>query len=207
MTSPSTTQAATTHAASAHPARLPPFDTLVAHFPNTTSVVAVKRLIGGRIDDTQAPPGQQWLGGADGDTCTIRMSRALNYSGAPIPSGFPGMVTVHGADHLNYAFRVQELHAWLIATYGPPDVRVPGKPASRDRLLGRKGLILFDIKFGMNADGATRALGHADLWDGTTFFDEIYGISSPARDFFDIADAVSLWATPGAAMLSAPVDA
>ena len=35
---------------------------------------------GGGADETNAPPSQQWLGGDHGDTCTLRMSRALNYS-------------------------------------------------------------------------------------------------------------------------------
>ena len=161
----------------------------------------VKRLIGGAADDTKAPPAQQWLGGEHGDTCTLRMSRALNYSGVPIPAHESKLRTVKGADKLNYAFAVQELHAWMIHRFGQPDIRVAGKPVSRDKFAGHKGIIIFDIKFGLNDDGATRALGHADLWDGKTFFDEIYGISTPARDFFTIADAVSLWVARGDAML------
>ena len=61
-------------------------------------------------------------------------------------------------------------------------------------------MIVFDIIFGRNPDG-TRAMGHADLWDGETFFDEISGISSPNRDFFNIAEGVSLWLTDGKAKL------
>lgn len=33
------------------------------------------------------------------------------------------------------------------------------------------------------------------------FFDEIYAISTPARDFFTMADAVSVWIAEGDAML------
>ena len=84
---------------------------------------------------------------------------------------------------------------------GQPDIRVAGKPVSRDTFAGPKGIIIFDIRFGLNDDGVTRALGHADLWDGKTFFDEIYGISTPADDFFARADAVSLWTAQGDAML------
>jgi hypothetical protein len=61
---------------------------------------------------------------------------------------------------------------------------------------------VFDIVFGLNPDGRTRALGHADLWDGETFFDELSGQSNQRRDFFNIADAVSLWTLTGTAVLS-----
>lgn len=186
---------------------LPPFPALVAHFPNMLSVVTLKRLIGGGADDLDAPPGQQWLGGANGDTCTLRMSRAFNYAGLPIPANDPALHTVKGSDHLNYAFRMQELHQWMLRHFGKPDVAVRGKPADRAPFQGKKGVILFDIKFGMNADGVTRAMGHADLWDGSTFFDEIFGVSSPERDFFDIADGVSLWLASGDGELPPPPDA
>ncbi len=43
----------------------PSFDRLVAAYPSPLkySVAEVKRLVGGAIDDTGAPPAQQWLGG------------------------------------------------------------------------------------------------------------------------------------------------
>lgn len=188
-----------THARS----RLPPFDRLVETYPAAQTVTAVKQLIGGGADDTRAPPGpQQWLGGANGDTCTLRMSRAFNYSGSPIPHGFPGLRTVKGRDHLNYAFAVREFEAWVRRNLGPADITVSGKPVARDKFLGHKGLIIFDIVFGPNADGS-RALGHADLWDGKTFYDEINGISGAGDfDFFRRADRVSLWLTDGKATLS-----
>ena len=42
------------------------------------------------------------------NTCTIRMSRSFNYSGAKIPGNYPGLTTVKGKDGLRYAFRVAE---------------------------------------------------------------------------------------------------
>ena len=59
---------------------VPPFDVLNRNYPNFVSVETVKRLIGGALNDLDAPPNQQWLGGANGNTCTIRLSRTLNYS-------------------------------------------------------------------------------------------------------------------------------
>lgn len=188
--------------AHAHYRAVPSFDTLVANYPKDPSAANVKKLIGGGIDDTSAPPDQQWLGGPDGDTCTIRMSRDLNYSGIPIPANFSGLRTARGRDHKHYAFAVQEMRSFLAAAFGPPTIESKGKPVSRDPFAQAKGIILFDIKFGLNPDGVTRALGHVDLWDSRTFFDEIFGVSSPHRDFFNIADKVSLWVATGNAFLS-----
>jgi hypothetical protein len=180
----------------------PSFDLLVQNYPDPRSigVAAVKHLIGGGADDTK-PGTDHWLGGENGDTCTLRMSRALNRACLPVPAHFPGLRTVRGNDGLRYAFAVQELHAWLKSALGQPDILVKGKPVKRDQFAGKKGIILFDIVFGLNADGVTRAMGHTDLWDGRTFYDELDGISNPRRDFFAIADGVSLWLLQGAATL------
>jgi hypothetical protein len=185
----------------------PSFDRLVQEYPSPSKwgPGSVKRLIGGGADDTRATtPAGQWLGGENGDTCALRMSRALNLADIHLPSHFHGMRTVTGGDGFSYAFAVEELHTWLKFWFGPPDIMVKGKPVKRDAFSGKKGIILFDIVFGLNDDGRTRALGHADLWDGETFFNEIEGHSvrnDPARDYFSRADAVSLWICQGTTML------
>lgn len=179
-------------------AKVPLFDLLLANYPKDSNGGNVKRLIGGSIDDTHGP--DHWLGGEDGDTCTIRMSRALNYSGVPIPANFPGLRTALGADGLHYAFAVQEMRKFLTATFGQPQFESL-KPVQRALFAQQNGIILFDIKFGLNADGVTRAMGHVDLWDGQTFFDEVFGVSSPSRDFFQIATRVSLWLSSGEASI------
>lgn len=181
---------------------LPSFDALVASYPHREQPGEVKQLIGGSVDDTHAPPGPgQWLGGPNGDTCTIRMSRAFNYGGGVIPRSTPHLVTVPGGDHRRYGFRAREFHAWLRFAYGTPDVEVKGKPVARDKFKGKKGLISFDITFGADPVTHQRATGHVDLWDGVTFYDEIAGISNPHRDFFDVANGVALWFADGEAML------
>ena len=48
-----------------------------------------------------------------------------------------------------------------------------GPPISRDAFSGKKGIIAFDIHF-------SDANGHLDLWDGHTFYDEVYGLSHAA---------------------------
>ncbi len=177
--------------------KVPSFDDLLKQYPRDKNPANVKRQIGGAIDDTAKPLQDQWLGGPEGDTCTIRMSRTLNYSGVHIPAKHPGLRTAPGRDHLHYAFAVQEMRLWLTSTLGHPNIDVRGKPVSRQPFLQAKGIILFDIQFGMNPDGRTRALGHVDLWDSKTFFDELTKVSSPERDFFQIADRVSLWIAQG----------
>jgi Type VI secretion system (T6SS), amidase effector protein 4 len=182
-------------------ARMPVFDLLLANYPRDRSGGNVKRLIGGGVNDTGKPLRDQWLGGENGDTCTIRISRALNYSGLHIPASFHGLRTTRGSDGFHYAFAVQEMRVFLTSTLGQPQINVSRKPISREPFKQQKGIILFDINFGLNPDGRTRALGHVDLWDGETFFDEVFGISSPRRDFFQIATRVSLWVANGRAVI------
>ncbi|GBQ88296.1 hypothetical protein AA23498_0343 [Acetobacter nitrogenifigens DSM 23921 = NBRC 105050] len=159
----------------------------------------MKRMIGGAADDTTAPSSDQWLGGASGDTCILRMSHAFKYSGAHIPQPAQHMVTVRGADRLRYGFRAREFDARVRSSDGPPDIEVKGKSVSREKFRGKVGFISFDITFGLTPDGRTRATGHIDPWDGVTFFDEINGISRPDRNFFNVADGMALRLAPGKA--------
>jgi hypothetical protein len=75
------------------------------------------------------------------NTCTIRMSRGLNYLGVLVPlqrkwkvkRKFPPvdenakeyMVTVKGSDGLNYAIRSREMIDWLRGEWGEPDYEYP----------------------------------------------------------------------------------
>jgi hypothetical protein len=176
---------------------MPSFEMLLSHYPSSTSGGNVKRMIGGGIDDTSKPAGQQWLGGEDGYTCAIRMSKALNDVGRSIPANFPGMRTARGRDGRHYAFAVQEMRRYLTVVAGPPGIDIRGMPVSREPFKRSKGIILFDITFGVNPDQGTRSMGHVDLWDSRTFFYEKFGISRPASDFFQLASRVSLWIANG----------
>jgi Type VI secretion system (T6SS), amidase effector protein 4 len=152
---------------------VPSFDLLNQNYPNFVSIETVKRLMGGAINDLDAPPTQQWLGRVNGNTLTIRLSRTLNYSGVPVPKGAPGLRTAAGADHRNYAFAMQEMRGWLTGRFEPPTIdRAGGPPISREASCGTKGIIAFDIHF-------TDANGHLDLCDGNSFYDEVYGLSMP----------------------------
>lgn len=144
----------------------------------------VKRRIGGKVDQP-----------AVNDTCAVRMSRTLNYSGIAIPPPSKTFLTVSGADHRWYAIRMQELKQWLYHRLGNPQIIVD-KPAGDDeKVRGYHGIIAWDIRFGRNADGQTRALGHLDLWDGSTFIGYREMITY-GHQYFSEASKVVLWMAP-----------
>lgn len=145
--------------------RLPSFDAIWNAFPHGTAA-EVKQLIGGNVN-------ADWIT----NTCTIRVSRALNYAGFAIPSTVPGLNTVRGGDRKRYAYRVAELRRYLRAVLGRPTV------SGTDPALfaGKKGIIMFEVR------GWSDATGHFDLWDG----------EQPAySEYFDRAHLVQLWEAP-----------
>ena len=88
------------------------------------------------------------------------------------------------------------MRTFLTQTFGQPQIESRA-PVKRDAFSKDKGIILFDINFGRNLDGLTRAMGHVDLWDGKTFYDEFWGLSRGSHDFFVMASRVSLWVAKG----------
>src|SRR5262249_22662342 len=99
----------------------------------------VKTLIGGNVNDG-------WIT----NTCAIRMSRALNYNGIPVPGNYAGLHTVKGGDGKRYAFRVRELHPWLEHVLGVPDFDLKkrkGDAFDKTPISSLKGIIGFDIHF------------------------------------------------------------
>ena len=172
---------------------VPPFPVLLKNYPNLRNSEVVKRSIGGNVAKTIGNPQFD-------NTCTIRISKDLNYAGVPVPGSYPGLATMRGGDGFHYAFRVSEMRRWLTSMFGPPDIDVKGPPVSREPFKSAKGIICFDIHF-------SDATGHLDLWDGQTFFDEVYKLSYSGHDFFDMARRVSLWKSIGDGKLSLPSDA
>lgn len=134
----------------------------------------------------------QWIGGGLStgwnfehidNTCAIRMSRALNYSGLLVPHGYPGLLVVHGKDRKYYATRAREMKKWLALRLGRPlELHAP---VDRAAFQGKKGIIGFSVQF-------KDAAGHIDLWDGTTFQYE-RGALSEGLDYFKLATKVVLW--------------
>lgn len=144
---------------------------------------AVKKEIGGAVNES-------WIT----NTCTVRMSRGLNYSGVHVPAGFPGLHTVRGGDHKNYAFRVRELRKWLPTAHalGKPDFEITkkqGEAFDKAQLAGMKGIIAFDIHF-------SDATGHFDAWNGSTFSHESGNSTDlgAATIYWSYATRISLWA-------------
>ena len=118
------------------------------------------------------------------NTCAIRMSRGLNYSGVPVPFNFPGMETVKGGDGKRYAFRVADMRLWLPGVLGKPEVdlrKKEGEAFDKSTLKSQKGLLAFDIKF-------KDATGHMDAWDGSVFSDEYESL-----DYWVRAKRITLW--------------
>lgn len=121
-----------------------------------------------------------WIGG---NSCTIRLSRGLNYCGLAVQP-HKGLTTVRGLDGKRYAFRVRETRPYLVYKYGQPDFNVTkkrGEAFDKTQLSGMKGIIGFEIKW---AD----ATGHFDLWLGDHFSHEEAG-----SDYWQNATRISLW--------------
>jgi len=147
---------------------LPPYSVLREHFP-AIALDELKELIGGRARADSITNG-----------CAIRLSRALNLAGQPIPAKRKGLVAIRGEDGKRYAIRVREMRRYLNARYGPPTLTAPGGEVAPS-FLGIPGIILFEVEIWSDATG------HLDLWDGERC--EYHGYWAEASQVF-------LWATP-----------
>lgn len=160
-------------------ASLPSYDTLWQVYPDYVfypDPATVKSMVGGNVD-------AGWIT----NTCAIRMSRALNYSGISVPSSFKGMSTVKGGDGKRYAFRVREMRPWLDATLDTPAFELKKKAGvafDKATIASLKGLLAFDIAF-------PDATGHLDLWDGGVISSE----GHMSRNYYDSATRLTLWKT------------
>ena len=156
---------------------LPSYETLWDVYPdymNYPDPQVVKELIGGNVNAT-------WIT----NTCAIRMSRAFNYSGHPVPEGYPGLKTVRGGDDMRYAFRVREMRKWLDASLVKPafDIKKPaGTHFNKATIANIIGVIAFDIAF-------SDATGHLDLWDGSIISSE----NHMSRNYYDSATRITIW--------------
>lgn len=155
---------------------LPSFDAMWAAYPHGDSET-VKAMIGGRVDAA-------WIT----NTCTVRVSHALNEAGFLIPKGpandVAGLHTVSGGNGNQYAYRVLELKAWLRANVGRPTITVEsssGVGVDSIPFVGLRGIIMFEVDFS-DADG------HFDLWNEDRVAHE---------EYFADATSVSLWEVDG----------
>ncbi len=164
---------------------LPSFAQMLANYPHEGGPEVPKTLIGGEVNSA-------WIT----DTCAIRMSRALNYSGFPIPAGHRGLYVVSGGDKKHYALRVAELKTWLQTVLGPANV-VParGQKIDMNNYKGKKGIIALKIHYTARPGETNAAAGHIDLWDGTQFAGE-YSQQGEEQGDFDVAQDAVLWVAP-----------
>lgn len=146
--------------------QLPGFGLLWANYPTDPDPEAIKRMIGGRVN-------VPWIV----NTCTLRMSYALNRAGAPIPARHPLLTIVKGGDGHWYAIRVRELRRWLEQEFKAPEI----VGTNRSEFLGHTGILMFDV------EGWSDATGHFDVWNG-----------SRARysEYWAQAKAALLWICP-----------
>lgn len=145
------------------------------------SAAKVAELIGGYVKENinNPNPRQRWS-----NTCAVRMSYILNYSGVIIPA-IRGQ-TVSGGDNKQYFFRVRDLIVFLNQKWGPPEI-VKYPPSRGGRLAGRKGLILFEIS------GWSDAAGHATLFNGITCYDHCY-FNEPEASYR--SERANFWSLP-----------
>jgi hypothetical protein len=136
----------------------------------------VKQEIGGAVNAA-------WIT----NTCAVRLSCGLNYSGVPVPANRAGLLVVKGGDSKYYALRVAEMRKWLPEVLGAPDfdkTKKSGTAFDKSTIAGYKGIIAFDISF-------SDATGHLDAWDGAVFSSE-YKVA----DYWTPATRVTLWSLP-----------
>ncbi|MCO6511602.1 MAG: hypothetical protein J5I65_12495 [Aridibacter famidurans] len=157
------------------PKKLPNYEDLIKYYPTDKDPAKVRSDIGGAVD-------RSWYE----NTCIIRVSKSLNYTGHPVPKDSGTFKTRKGADGNWYGLGVQDFWEYLEKYYGKPTIysekdsksgRIP-----REKFKGIRGVIGFRVK------GWKDASGHFTLWDG---FDLVYGGES--HDYFAISYKAGLW--------------
>jgi hypothetical protein len=156
------------------PKSLPNFDSLVPYYPVKQTADEIKAYIGGDVDQAHYR-----------NTCIIRVSQALNYTGHPIPPDTGWFRTKKGKDGKWYGLRVTEFWDYLLKVYGKPTVfarKGNNKVIPVSKFAGIRGIVGFRVK------GFTDATGHFTLWDGAEL---LYG--GERHDYWGISTEAALW--------------
>lgn len=143
-------------------AKVPSLSKLLDNYPDgKLDGAAVAVLIGGSVRKHFEDP----KFAAYKNTCAIRVSRALNYAGQPIPwagGGLPNpymadkkIRTDGGGDKRHYIYSVYDLRAYLTGKYGQPRKFSAAITQQELAKKGLQGIIVF-------------AFYHADVWKGDT---------------------------------------
>jgi hypothetical protein len=152
--------------------RLPDFGLLIPFYPGEGRTAAsVKQEIGGSVNSPDID-----------DTCIVRVSKPLNYTGHLIPPWSKEFRTRKGSDGKWYGLRVREFWPYLERVYGPPTV-YSKQPIEKSRFRGIRGIVGFRVPF-RNAS----ATGHFTLWDGEKML-----YLGGDTDYFKAATEAALW--------------
>lgn len=141
----------------------PSFKTMWKQFPDHTIYPTLRDLhtfIGGALANNIDVPGF----GTNGNTCAVRMSRALNYGSLPISAKLVKALkvsTLTGTDGKLYIFRVRELRIYLNSSLGVTPTKITKNFATA--FTKKQGIVAFDVS------GWGDASGHVALWDGSAF--------------------------------------
>ncbi len=154
--------------------KLPPFQKMWDNYPKSSSKDVIDLIFAGKHN-------YKWIKKNIKNTCTIRLSRALNYSGDPIMKTTI-MSVLLGNDNKWYGYRVREMRSYLESRYGSPIVSDESSSAvaRRSAVSGKQGIIIFRVR------GWEDATEHTDIWNrGTVRY----------KDYFTKAYQVQLWSS------------
>ncbi len=162
----------------------PNFATLLKNYPlpdsyptrPTPGKQTIWDLIGGKVASNNKA-------GTFTNSCTVRMSYALNRSGCQIP--YVKGKTVSGTDANWYFYRLADLSAFLQSEWGTPEAISPDN--WKEVLAGQTGIIQYEIRW-------SDATGHMALWDGATNADgPNYDYSNPVTRHYAPFSGLLFW--------------
>jgi hypothetical protein len=156
---------------------IPDFKLLSAGFPDYwkyPEAADARKFVGGEAMESDIT-----------NTCTIRLSHAMNSVDVPIPRFWMKVTNRRGKNGKYYIIRVKDFRSWMEHQFGKPDMDLSKKPgASFDTkaIQGSQGVIAF-------GDGIEDTFGHFDLWYGDKFSHQ----HNAGKDYFSLAARISLW--------------
>lgn len=132
------------------------FNTIYLRGTEQATLAHVAQVIGGKVKyNIEA--------GIFTNSCALRLSYVLNYSGILIP--FASGKTSSGSDGKWYIPRVKDLVRFLEDSFGAPDQTLLNPSPDKVK---EKGILVFEV------NGWSDASGHATLWGGAACSDSCY---------------------------------
>jgi hypothetical protein len=170
------------------PKELPAFDDMWKGYP-TGQPNDVATEIGDNVEKNVVGGGANW------STCTLRLSRAFNVAGDPIPRHHilkkspdkRKMATLSGKEKDWYAYRVDDIQYYIEEIYGSADgtVQIPGSGGTDAVKLLPAKKVLMVFRFYDASHSPAKWASHADLWDGANMrYNPV--VSKPAHSQFSI---------------------